>query len=272
MGDKLTNEEKLAEGWHKALAEGELPGQMLRRFFKRIPSAPRCGMCFAPFKGIGGTLFRPLGFTKPSRKNPNWCQVCFEESPHGGAEVDTGVLFADIRGFTSYSEGRAPEEVAQLANRFYAVASNVLAAHDAVIDKLVGDEVMALWVPGFAGRDHYIEKMISAADHLLRSVGYGSSDGPWLPIGIGLDRGIAFVGNIGSGDVKDFTAIGDVVNTAARLQSEARMGQIVMSERVYEDAHERYPDAAMVALELKGKSEPVGARVVDFAATAAVAS
>jgi adenylate cyclase len=272
MAEKLTKEQKITRGWQKALTEGDVSGRILRRFFKPWPSAPRCGMCFAPFKGIGGTVFRPLGFTRPSRKNPNWCRVCFEAAPLGGAEVDTGILFADIRGFTSYSEGRAPEEVAQLANRFYAVASNVLAAHDAVIDKLVGDEVMALWVPGFAGREHYIEKMIAAADHLLRSVGYGSGGEPWLPIGIGLDRGVAFVGNVGSGDVKDFTAIGDVVNTAARLQSEAKMGQIVMSERVYENARARYPDAPMVSLELKGKSEPVQARVVDFTVAAAVAS
>jgi adenylate cyclase len=226
-------------------------------------------MCFAPFKGIGGALFKPLGFTTPSRKNPNWCRMCFEHAPMGGAEVDTGVLFADIRGFTAYSESRSPEEVARHANRFYAVASEVFAKYDAVIDKLVGDEVMALWVPGFAGREVYIEKMVGAADALLRAVGYGSDAESWLPLGIGLDRGLAFVGNVGSGDVKDFTAIGDVVNTASRLQNEAKMGQIVMSERVYEMARDRYPDAPMVSLDLKGKADLVPARVIEIRAPAA---
>ena len=165
------------------------------------------------------------------------------------------------------SETMAPEEAARLMNRFYAVAAHVLSFADAVIDKLVGDEVMALFVPGFAGRD-YLQKMASAAESLLVGVGYGPRGDPWLPLGVGMDRGLAFVGNVGAGEVKDFTALGDVVNTAARLQAEAKAGQIVMSERVFEQVAARYPDAQPVELELKGKSEPVAARVVEFAAAA----
>lgn len=269
MGEKLSKEEKQRQNWRKALVEGDVPGQFMRRLFRVIPSGPRCAMCFAPFHGIGSILLKPLPFTTPSRKNPMWCKTCFEASPIGGCEVPTGVLFADIRGFTSYSENRAPEEVAKLANRFYSVATEVLAKRDAVIDKLVGDEVMALFLPGFAGKDGYISKMVDAADALMRAVGYGGDGEPWLPLGIGLDMGLAFVGNVGSGDVKDFTALGDVVNTAARIQSTATTGQIVMSERVYEYAHGRYPDAPMVQLDLKGKSEPVAARIVDLNARVA---
>jgi adenylate cyclase len=267
---KLTKEERKAEEWRKALAEGYLPGLWMRRLFRMVPSSPRCGMCLAPFKGFGSIIFKPLPFTSPSRKNPNWCRVCFEEAPIGGAEVPTGVLFADVRGFTAYSESRSPEEVARLLNRFYTVAARVLAGHDAVIDKLVGDEVMALWLPGFAGRDTYITKMLEAAEELLRAVGFGGDAEPWLPLGLGLDHGPAFVGNVGSGEVKDFTALGDVVNTAARLQAQAKPGQIVMSERVYQEAGAtRFPDAPMVQLELKGKSEPVAARIVDLNARVA---
>jgi adenylate cyclase len=267
---KLTKEERKAEAWRKLLADGYTPGLWMRRFFRMVPSSPRCGMCLAPFKGVGGIIFKPLPFTSPSRKNPNWCRVCFEEAPIGGAEVPTGVLFADVRGFTSYSESRPPEEVARLLNRFYTVAARVLAGHDAVIDKLVGDQVMALWLPGFAGREEYITKMVAAAEELLRAVGYGSEAEPWLPLGLGLDHGLAFVGNVGDGVVKDFTALGDVVNTAARLQAQAKPGQIVLSERVYQEAAAaRFPDALMVQLELKGKSEPVAARIVDFNARVA---
>lgn len=257
-------EQVSSEEWRKALADGELASHALRRFFRIWPASPRCGMCLAPFKGIGGRIFRMAGFGV-SRKNPNWCKMCFEEAPMGGAEVDTGVLFADIRGFTTMSESRSPEDVARLVNRFYAVAASVLARHDAVIDKLVGDEVMALFVPGFAGKD-YAQKMVSAADSLLRAVGYGSAQEPWLPLGLGLDYGLAFVGNVGSGDVKDFTALGNVVNTTARLQAQAKPGQIVMSERLYQTAGERYPDAASVTLDLKGKAEPFAARVIDLSA------
>ncbi len=178
------------------------------------------------------------------------------------------MLFADVRGYTSLAEQQTPGETARLMNRFYAVATDVLATHNAVIDKLVGDEVMALFIRGFAGHG-YLEEMASSADGLLRAVGYGNGE-PWLAVGIGLDFGPAYVGNVGSGEVKDFTALGDVVNTAARLQAEARPGQIVMSERVYQAVSERFPGASAVEFTLKGKSEPVAARVIDLAATVAV--
>ena len=181
--------------------------------------------------------------------------------------MELGILFADMRGFTAMSEHMAPEEVAHLLNSFYKVATNVLLKHDSIIDKLVGDEVMALFLTGLTGPD-CCQKMTSAAEELLRGVGYGSSERAWLPLGVGTDFGTAFVGTLGSGDVKDFTAVGDVVNTAARLQSEARPGQIVMSERVYRDVAERYHDTRRVELELKGKSESVVARVVEIVSPA----
>lgn len=269
MAEKLSKEERLREGWRRALNEGEVASQFIRRLFRALPSSPRCAMCYAPFHGIGNLILKPTPFTTPSRKNPMWCKACFEQSPIGGAEVPTGVLFADIRGFTAYSEGRSPEEVARLANRFYSAATEVLARRDAVIDKLVGDEVMALFLPGFAGKEEYIPKMVEAAETLLHAVGYGRRDSsPWLSLGIGLDHGPAFVGNVGDGHVKDFTAIGDVVNTAARIQGHAMKGQIVMSERVYEHARDRYPDAPMSQLDLKGKSEPVTVRTIDLNAPA----
>lgn len=179
------------------------------------------------------------------------------------------MLFADMRGYTPFAETRPPEEVARLLNRFYDVAISVLCKHDALIDKLVGDEVMAIFLTGLTGRG-CCKKMAAAAEGLLRGVGYGSREEAWLPLGIGLDFGLAFVGTVGSGEVKDFTALGDVVNTAARLQSEAKPGQMVISERVYREVAERYPDAQSVQLQLKGKSEPVAAHVVEFARAAAV--
>ena len=176
------------------------------------------------------------------------------------------MLFVDVRGYTPLAESKSPEEVVGLLNRFYAVATDALCKHDAVIDKLIGDEVMALFLTGLTGRG-CCEKMAAAAEGLLRGVGYGSSEGPWLPLGVGVDFGRAFVGNVGSGEVRDFTAIGDTVNTAARLQGEAKPGQVIMSERVYQEVAQRYPDAPRVQLELKGKSEPVPAHVVEITST-----
>jgi adenylate cyclase len=230
----------------------ELMNRHMPRMFvsvmRHLPSEPRCRLCRAPFGGIGGRVMRRFGFG-PSRKNPSLCVTCFEKAPMGGVEMEIGVLFADVRGFTSMSEDMPPARVAELLNRFYECASRVL-GRSAVIDKLVGDEVMALYIPELFRADGWEQDMLRDARDLLGAVG------SWLRVGIGLDIGTAFVGNVGSGEVKDFTALGDVVNTAARLQSAAEAGQIVMSARLWERLPEPPADAVSTSLELKGKSEP----------------
>ena len=155
-----------------------------------------------------------LGFG-PSHKNPRLCSQCFEKAPMGGTEMNVGILFADIRGFASLAERETPDALATLLNRFYASAVEVLCEH-AIVDKLVGDQVMALYLPRlFPGEP--ARHMLADARALVAAAGYAQGK-PWVEIGIGLDFGPAFVGNVGAGEVKDFTAIGDVVNTAARLQ------------------------------------------------------
>jgi adenylate cyclase len=199
-----------------------------------------------------------LGFA-PSRKNPRLCSKCFEKAPMGGVEMDVGILFADVRGFTSLAERETPEAVTDLLNRFYSTAVAVLCEH-AIIDKLVGDQVMALYLPGvFPGEP--AQHMVVDAQALMGASGYLEKQ-PWVRIGIGLDFGSAFVGNVGSGDVKDFTAIGDVVNTAARLQAAAAGGEIVMSRRVHDRAGRLTTGAETRELALKGKSEPEVAMVI----------
>jgi adenylate cyclase len=232
----------------------------IRWLMKRFPTNPRCKLCEAPFGGVGGKVLRLTGF-RPSRKNPNLCTTCFEQAPEGGTEGEIGVLFADVRGFTALAEATTPGKAALLLNRFYAVATDALLARDALIDKLVGDEVMALFLPPVVGEDH-LARMVEAAEALLRGVGFGTEDGAWLDVGVGLAFGHAFVGNVGHGEVKDFTAVGDVVNTASRLQGQAEAGTIVMADVVFEAVRERYPDAEELELELKGKSAPVRAHAV----------
>ncbi len=198
-----------------------------------------------------------VGFA-PSRKNPRLCSQCFEKAPMGGVEMDVGILFADVRGFTSLAEHQAPDAVAALLNRFYATAVDVLCPH-AIIDKLVGDQVMALYLPGvFPGVP--AQHMVADARRLLVASGYEEKR-PWVELGIGLDFGSAFVGNVGSGGVKDFTAIGDVVNTAARLQAAAASGEIVMSSRVHHRAGDQARGVETRELALKGKSQPEVAMV-----------
>ena len=114
---------------------------------------------------------RRVGFG-PSRKNPGLCNTCFEKAPMGGVEMEIGVLFADIRGFTSLAETLPPQQVAELLNRFYACASGIL-SRSAVIDKLVGDEVMALYIPQLLGK-HWEDELVRDARELLEAVGFGS--------------------------------------------------------------------------------------------------
>lgn len=236
--------------------------RMIGRVLRTLPGDPRCHLCHAPYGGFGGRIVKRIGFG-PSRKNPNLCDMCFEKAPMGGVEMETGVLFADIRGFTAQAERMAPGEVATLLNRFYKAATGVLSRH-AIIDKLVGDEVMALYLP-YLLSERWGDDMVADAADLLASVGYGSDDGPWLRVGIGLDVGDAYVGNVGSGEVKDFTAIGDVVNTAARLQGIAGEGQVVMSERLFGVLAEP-PSCEATEVELKGKSDAQRVRVITIPA------
>jgi adenylate cyclase len=166
-----------------------------------------------------------------------------------------GILFADLRGFTARVEGADPEEASIVLRRFYRCAEDVLFP-DAVIDKLIGDEVMALYLP-ILKRDmtpsNVPAAMLEHARGLLSAVGYGSSDEPFVEMGIGLDVGEAFVGNVGQRALYDFTAVGDVVNTASRLQAQAAGGEIVLSERVARGL--AVPTGARVELALKGKAE-----------------
>jgi adenylate cyclase len=216
------------------------------RVMRSLPSEPRCAICRAPFGGVGGHIMRRVGFG-PSRKNPRLCAACFERTPIGGMRLDVGVLFADVRGYTSMAEHRDPGDVAALLNRFYDVAVAVLCRH-AIIDKLVGDQVMALYLPQLLG-ENAARHMVTDASELLRAAPAE------LELGVGLDYGNAFVGNVGSGDVKDFTAIGDVVNTASRLEAEARSGEVVLSCRVRDLVGGEIADAPTRSLSLKGKSE-----------------
>lgn len=226
-----------------------------RRLFALIPSARRCKFCNAPFRGASAITFRSLGWA-PSRKNPNICARCIEDAPEGGAVVPISVLFADVRGYSSLTERTSSVEVTMLLNRFYAAASGALLAHEAVLGQISGDEVMALFVPGLAGHA-YPRRAVDGARSLLHALGYGTPEGKWLDVGVGICTGEEFVGNVGGGGFKDFTALGDVTNTAARLQAETKGGEVMLCASTYMAAVDACADAEPRQLSLKGKAEPV---------------
>lgn len=228
-----------------------------RRLFGHLPSPPRCKTCHIPFGGLGGRIARLAGF-QPSRKNPSLCSRCCETvASLGGAEVDIAVLFADVRGSTVLGERSTPTEFAALLNRFYRVATDVLVRHDAVIDKLIGDEVMAFFVRGISGPG-YRREAVLAGTELLRAIGYGTPAGPWLTLGVAVNAGTAYVGNVG-GAVTDFTALGDTVNVAARMQGEAAGGELLIREGVSPES-----EAGLLrrTLNLRGHEQPIEALVM----------
>ena len=171
------------------------------------------------------------------------------------------MLFADVRGSTSLAERASPAEFRRLMNRFYRVATGVLLETEAIIDKFVGDEVVALYIPALAGSEH-ARAAVRAGQELLRATGHGDSGGVWLPIGIGIHTGTAFVGSVGGDGVVDITALGDAVNTTARLAAAAGPGEALVSEATCAAAGLETGGLAQRRLELKGRSEPVSVRVL----------
>jgi adenylate cyclase len=243
------------EFWRDFLMHGDPKERRLRRVLQRIPSGPRCHACAAPFGGLGRQVIRLVG-KRPSGRNPNLCNTCFDfmTTHRGGAEIPCSMLFADVRGSTSLAERMSAGAFRALLQRFYLVATEAIFTHDGGVDKFVGDEVVAMFMPLTAG-DGHAAKAVAAAQAILQATGHGDPDGPWLPVGAGIHTGNAWVGTVGDEHHVELTALGDIVNTAARLASAARAGEILVSI-----------DAASAAnlgaglprskLELKGKQEP----------------
>lgn len=253
------------EEWRQWLMEGHGGERLKRQLFGLLPANPRCRSCHAPFRGPGGLVMRLLGI-RQFAKNPSFCEPCMNGFPLGGAEVTLSMLFADVRGSTSMAEKTSATEFTGLMNRFYGHASKVFIRSHAWIDKLVGDEVIALYLPGFVGPRHAHEA-IQAGIKLLRLTGHTREDGPWLPVGVGIHTGTAYVGTVGSDEegIRDVTALGDAMNTAARLVGVAAQGEIVLSEVAYNAAELHWSNLEQRELTLKGKERLVTARVLRVA-------
>jgi adenylate cyclase len=221
-----------------------------RRLFALFPSPWRCKSCNAPFRGPASGTFRWIGYS-PSAKNPAVCARCIERAPQGGAVVPVSVVMADVRGYTQMTEGLSAKEVPVAVNRFYEVSAQALLSVEALLGQIEGDLVMGLFVPGLAGRE-YRRKAVEGATRLLRAVN-------WVGIGVGIASGDEFVGNVGGGGFKDFTALGDVTNIAARLTARAAPGEILIDAGTYDAVRSVHRDAERRELELKGKSAPVEA-------------
>jgi adenylate cyclase len=190
-------------------------------------------------------------------KNPKYCRGCYASlrASHGGAEIDCSLLFADVRRSTSMAERMFPSEFTALMGRFFDTATGILVDEGAMVDKFVGDEVIGLFIPAMA-TDAHPEHAVRAARRLLVAMGHDRPEGPWLPIGIGVNSDIAYVGSVGTGLDSEMTAMGDAVNLTARLSSHAGAGEILMPVEAATKAGVAVDDLERRSLELKGKSQP----------------
>ncbi len=245
---------EIEELWRDVLERGR------RRRLAFLPGRARCTACRVAMRGFGGRIVRLATGIRPSRRNPGFCNLCDDALPPGGADVDIAVLFADVVGSTGLAETLGPRGFAALLNRFYDAASRAVLSRDGMIDRMGGDEVVALFFPSAGPR--YRANAVHAAVRLLRLLGYGSPGRSRIPVGVGISAGTAFCGRIELGEVSDFTALGETMSLGARLSAQARPGQIVMSEELYGEVEEEHPGLRPLAFRLRGSRALLRGRVL----------
>jgi adenylate cyclase len=190
--------------------------------------------------------------------------------PPGGAEVPATLLFADVRGSTGLAERTDAAGFAARLRQFYATSSQAIIDEQGLVDKFVGDEIVAIFIPAFNGPHHAVAA-IRAAVNMLRATGYGTAEGAPLMIGIGINTGPAFIGTVAVGsEVTDFTALGDTVNVAARLAAEAAGGEVLISDATAEASGLGLDGIPHRQIPLRGHAAPVALRVAGYEALAAL--
>ncbi|HKQ51157.1 MAG TPA: adenylate/guanylate cyclase domain-containing protein, partial [Pyrinomonadaceae bacterium] len=198
--------------------------------------------------------FLPEYVVKQMLENP-------ESFKLGGVNQTITVLFADIRGFTRLSEHANPEKVVQLLNKYFSAMTDIIFAHGGTLDKYLGDGLMALFgAPTATPQDATnalnaavaMQRRVISINQELRAEGLGE-----IGVGVGLHTGEAVVGYIGSERRSEYTAIGDTVNTASRLESNSKGGQILLSDATARAATSRYPLKQRDPIYVKNRAQPV---------------
>jgi len=268
LADSTEHDRLAAEMWRAYMTTGEIPkfarplwfeSRWLRPVVKWLPTDPRCRICYYPFGGPGGLLVRTLLGVAPSKLNPQLCNLCENAARHfhGGAEIEMSLVFADVRGSTGIAENLSPAAFSRLIDRFYQATTKVLYRKNGLVEKLIGDAVTSFFVPGIAGAAH-ARVAIEAGEEILRATGHHDPHGPWVPVGVGVHTGIAFVGAVGAADeTPDITVLGDTVNAAARIAAQAAVGEVLFSDAARSAAGLKDEGLEARHLELKGRKEPI---------------
>jgi adenylate cyclase len=243
----------------------------------RVPPTSRdeVGELTAAFNEMGESLQQKERIQRAfGRYASDYVLQTLLENPEGaeleGAERDVTVLFADIRGFTRVSENLEPTDVVALLNEVFQLISDCILSCGGTIDKFIGDSVMAYFGAPIPSSDHPISA-VSAAVAIERAVAERNAkldaDGLAVGVGIGIHTGAVVVGNIGSDRRTDFTAIGDSVNVAARLEKLARPGEILVSEAVQRRVRGSHRLRFEGERQLSGRQEPVHVYSVELRAS-----
>ncbi len=189
----------------------------------------------------------------------------------GGEKKHVAVVFCDVRGFTTMSEALPPEEVVRILNQYLSVTTAAVFKNEGTLDKFIGDATMAVFNAPFDLEDYVFKAVKTAWDIQSGVLELAKTMDRSVNVGVGVNCGEAVVGNIGCQTRMDYTAIGDTVNTAARLESNAKAGQILISQAVYQQISHRITAEPMGELPLKGKNERVSVyNVTGFLERAAI--
>ncbi|QHO79196.1 guanylate cyclase [Bradyrhizobium sp. CCBAU 051011] len=219
-----------------------------------------------PLRGVVSAPFRAFGI-RPSRMNPNTCTICelmFTKVMRARKiTIDATIMFADLRGYTSLSQSQSPDAVSGLLDAFYDECANAIWEHEGLLNKTIGDAVMAVFNFPLKREQHARNAVLAARDiqanwrdrreSLVQAHGLSSSD---LGIGIGIHTGELSFGEFGRSH-RDLTAIGTVVNTASRAQSVAEADQILVTKAVFDRAQPDLKGSSSKAFQLKGFDAPV---------------
>jgi class 3 adenylate cyclase/DNA-binding response OmpR family regulator len=175
----------------------------------------------------------------------------------GGMRQEISILFADLRGYTTYSEQADPEHVVEMLNQYFRIAADVILAREGTLDKFLGDAVMAIFNAPQPQPDHPY-RAVEAALTLRQAVEeWNTQHGSGLLFGIGVNIGEAVVGNVGAALAMNYTAIGDAVNLAKRLQERAAPGQILITDSVAKRLGSQIRTTPLGAVQVKGRQQPV---------------
>jgi adenylate cyclase len=221
-----------------------------------------------PIRGILSLPFKLAG-VRISRMNPNLCTLCETKfrsvKKAQQVTVPVTVLFADVRGYTSLSEEVDAVDVTTMLGEFYDHCSAAVWERDGIVNKLIGDAIFAIYNFPIRRSDHTRQAVLSGIEvqrrcRAMKATKLGGRDLP-VGVGVGVHTGDVAIGEIGT-SVKDFTAIGEVVNLASRLQGASQPGEVLVTEAAYREVERDFPGAEQRVCTLKGIARPVTAYVL----------